>query len=152
MKHPEQLCPEIIALGQLTAGDDWGFYYGTPPDLNFEADELVYPMLFLEKPVRAKTKNTISGTRLLRFEVALMFVYMVEMDDTEPTKFINAKLKAWEAARQFVLRLRAYDSSIITDVDAEDIQDIDHIFDINLAGCLVVLNYTTVDAAPICTP
>lgn len=148
MKHPEELCAEIVAA--FTLADAWGFYYGTPPDLNFEADELTYPMVFLEKPVRSTVINQRSGAREHQVHIALMFVYMVEIDDTEPDKFANAKVKAWQAARHFVLRLRQYDSSIVRDVLHEENEDVDHLFDINLAGCILQLTYATIDADPIC--
>lgn len=146
MKHPEEICAEITAA--LTA-DSFGFYYGTPPDLNFEADELTYPMVFLEKPVSADVLNTKSGTREVRVNVALLFTYLVELDETEPNKFAMAKAKAWDAAREFVLRLRKYDDWI-KDVTSEKLEDVDHLFDINLAGCVAYLSFVIVDAGPIC--
>lgn len=148
MKHPEELVAELVAAGLNS--DTWGFYYGMPSDHNFEADELTYPVCFLNKPVRATVINTASGARNLRFHIGLLFVYMVEPDDTEPAKFTAAKVKAWDAARKFILRLRAYDSALVQDVTSEELTDIDHLFDINLAGVLVEVTYVGIDADPIC--
>lgn len=147
MKHPEELCAELVAA--LTT-DSFRFYYGTPSDLNFESDELTYPMVFLEKPVVGVVNNTRSGTREVTFNVALLFTYLVELDETEPNKFALAKARAWNAAREFVLRLRAYDSSIVKDISSERLEDVDHLFDINLAGCIATLSFIVVDAGAIC--
>lgn len=149
MTHPETICSTIV--GQLTTDPEgFRFYYGTPPHLNFAADEFVYPMVFLHKPITATIKNTTATTRLVTCHVTLLFTYMVKVDETEPNKFTNAKVKAWDAEKEFIVRLRNYDSRIVRDVVSEDVQDVDHLFDINLAGCVANISFTIVDAGSVC--
>jgi len=146
MKHPEEICEELVLL--LDA-DTFTFYYGSRPDQNFEADEFTYPAVFLDKPIKATIRNTISNARYATVNMVLFFAYKVEIDATEPEKFAQAKQTAWTAAREFVLRLRRYDD-YITDVKAETLTDVDHVFDINLAGCLLEVTVEIKDVDPTC--
>lgn len=152
MTHPELLCANLAAA--LTAGRSapttpWAFYYGKPPDQNFEADEMAYPALFLDKPIVADVNNTKSNLRLLRIKLGLFFAYKAEIDATEPDKFQNCKTLAWAAAREFVLRLRQANDDV-KDVVEERLTDVDHVFDINLCGCLAEITIDLIDAGPVC--
>lgn len=146
MRHPETFCAEVAAA--LTT-DTFGFQYGPRPDQNFDADELTYPMIFLDKPITAHVQNTKGTYRLLRIKLGLFFAYKASIDQTEPSKFTAIKTMAWEAAREFVLRLRKLDDDI-RDVVDEQLTDVDHVFDINLAGCYAEITVDVIDAGPVC--
>jgi len=145
MIHPEEICATITAA--LTT-DSFSYYYGTKPDQNFEADEFTYPVVFLDKPIQARIKNTITNVRESTVDMKLLFAYLAEIDATEPEKFENMKRSAWNAAREFVLRLREY--ADIKDVTNEFITDVDHVFDINLVGCFLEVTVVIVDANGTC--
>jgi hypothetical protein len=145
MKHPEEICAEIAAA--MTT-DAFTFYYGSPPDQNFEVDEFTFPAILLDKPIVANVFNSKAGTRELKITMNLFFAYLSEMDHTEAFKFNNIKKRAWTAAREFVLRIRKTDL-IKREVD-EKLSDVDHVFDIELSGCLLELTVTIVDVDSIC--
>ncbi len=146
MKHPQELCAEITAALSIARN----FYYGSKPDQNFEADEFSYPAVFLDTPITTRPKNTKSNTRIHEVTLGLFFCQPTEIDDTEPTKFVDAIKVAHAAEREFVLRLRKYDSAIVTDVIAEHITEVDRVFDIHLTGIYAEITILIVDAEGVC--
>lgn len=146
MKRPEAICREIV-----TAMGGYTFYYGERPDQNFEADEFTYPAVFLDVPITAKVKNNISGFREATVTVALFFANKTEMDeDASDTDVEDVIQASWNAAREFVLRVRDYNSDIVKDVTEETVTDAFNVFDINLSGALLELTFVIKDNASTC--
>ena len=133
MKHPETICEEIVPA--LTT-DKFTLLIGKKPDQNFDADEAVYPVVFLDKPIKSDDDFHQTNYVEANIPIALFFAYTHELDDTEiGTKFTVSKTKAWNAAREFVLRLKKRDD--IESVTSISRLDIDGTFDINLTGCIL---------------
>lgn len=145
MTHPETLCETIV---EAITEDSFTFSYGKRPDQNFDADELEFPHVFLDKPIKSKDKTFQSKYREAEIAIVLFFAYKQELDATEPDKFANIKQKAWNAAREFVLRLQANEE--VREIVSETRTDVDNVFDINLCGCLLEVTYIIRDASSTC--
>lgn len=150
MNHPEDFCATITAALNHT-GESWGFMYGAKPDQNFDSDEFSYPMNFMDPCVGVPVKNLKTNVREMSYVLGLLFAYKCEEDDTESVKLALRK-KARQAAREFVLRLRAMNQSDdgIKDVSGENQTDVDHVFDINLVGVAVEITVVVVDSDSVC--
>lgn len=146
MTHPEDICKTIV---EAMTTDGFGFYYGSKPDQNFEADEFNYPMVFMDSPVRSKILNRQSGVRDHQIQITLFIAYKKDLDETEPNRFENIKKIAWQAAREFILRLRRFEN--VKEIVSENNEDADNVFDINLSGVLVDVTFLYRDAGETCT-
>jgi hypothetical protein len=153
MLHPETLCATIVS--ELTT-DDFSFHYGKKPDQNFDADEMTYPAVFLDQPIASELPNKKGSADVHRIPLTLFFAYKSDTDDTKETKLSDYKTNAWAAAKEFILRLRAYNGGTpdgndwVIDVENRKLTDVDNVFDINLCGCLLQFTLILTDSSSTC--
>lgn len=151
MLHPEILLAEIVA--DLTT-DTFAFNVNKKPDQNFDADEMTFPAIFLDLPIQSKVTNELSNVQTHQLTISLFIAYKVEIDDTQSAKHTTAKVNAWEAAKEIVLRLRNYGDAtpgaIVELSGQHEIVDVDNVFDINLCGCLLTFQLKIKDVTTTC--
>lgn len=154
MKHPEEIFNDIIPT--ITT-DGFTAYVGKRPDQNFAADELTYPAAFLDTPLRSKPDIAINNVFEHNIPMSIFFAYKADLDSTSPQNFTAIKTKAWDAAREFIIRLKKYnkedpnDNKIsIKEIKGVDMVDVDNVFDINLCGCLLTFTVIISDGSSVC--
>ena len=131
-------------------GDDFSFLHSERDWQNIQADEKVFPAVFLDMPVKS-TPVILSGGAFQRsYNVVILFLYKSELDDDEVQRYASLR-KAEEAQREFLIRLDNDDDNVKKFTPGESYQ-VQNLFDVNLDGIVQPLNIIPRNSRGVCLP
>jgi len=134
---------ELISgiVSQMTAnGDVFSFLHAERDWQNLEADEDVFPGVYLDMPVKFTPVMLPSGHIDNTFNCTALFLYKSELDQTPGQKY-STLAKAMNARRQFQILL-SNDTDNVKSLTVGECFQVQNLFDANLDG--VVMPFTVV--------
>ena len=142
---------ELISstVGQMTAnGDSFSFLHAERDWQNLEADEDVFPAVYLDMPIRYKTVTSKTGYKEKTYFLTALFLYKSELDDTPLQKYEIFEL-AEEAQRNFEI-LIDNDTDNIKSWTVGECYQIENLFDCNVSGVVMPFSVTLVNNDSVC--
>lgn len=123
---------EIIEdiVGQMNAnGDSFAFLHSEKDWQNIEGDEIGFPAVFMDMPIRFNSKTVTGGGIELSFICMVLFLYKSELDDNPSQRYATMK-KCMNAQRQFQILLD--NSEDIKSFSVGECFQASNLFDVNV--------------------
>ena len=142
---------ELISstVGQMTAnGDSFSFLHAERDWQNLEADEDVFPAVYLDMPVKFTPVMTSSGHIDNTFNCTALFLYKSELDQTPGQKY-STLTKAMNAQRQFQILL-SNDTDNVKALTVGECFQVQNLFDANLDGVVMPFNVIVHNVDSVC--
>lgn len=144
-KTPVQILTEC---GQATAGGIFNVYHGRKPDQNFDIDEIADNFMLFD-PVKMAAKPVKTNIDVWNVTFTVFIGYKSAPDATQAEK-ITLQQNAMAVAREFYLRIRAYDQTIVKEMGDKTMDMVESLFDLNLCGVLMTSSFVMYDASSTC--
>lgn len=139
----------IQAIVNNLVTDKFTFVYNIRSQQNQLADELIYPVIFLDPYF---SEDVISKSLYIEpnYQLSIYIGYKVELDDIN-SEWNTIKTKAWDAAKEIVIKLiRDTDNvSELTNMRRTDVKNY-RAYDVNTCGCLLEFRLRVKDEQGIC--
>ena len=146
---------ELIAakVAQMDSnGDAFSFQHSGKDWLNLQADEKLYPAVFLDMPVKVTPVILRGGGLEERYQCIIHFLYKSELDSNPADQYATLKL-AHAAMLQFILIVNADTDNFDTDrnVFGQAFQA-PNLFDVNLDAIVLPFNFVPRNRPEVCIP
>lgn len=143
----KQLISDKVALMDAN-NESYSFLHSEKDWQNLNGDEAILPAVYLDMPIKYRTKTSVTGYKEKTYVLMLLFLFKSELDD-EPSQQEQTFLKAENAQQQF---------EIILDNDADNISawtsgecmQVLNLFDCNMSGVLMPLEITLRNNDSVC--
>ena len=130
--------------------DSFSFLHSERDWQNLQADEKVFPAVFLDMPVKSTPKILAGGAFERNYNIVILFLYKSELDDDEAQRYASLRL-AEEAQRELLIRLDNDNDNIKSFTIGESYQ-VQNLFDVNLDGIIQPLNLIPRNSRGVCIP
>lgn len=123
------------------------FYHGEAAFQNIRADEDVFPVMYLDDPI--KSEETGASYVISKYPVRIMFADKTTMDwDTTKHQIVIDAMRT--QCRKFLLTMQKDD--LVQGLDTATITDFINLFDANLSGCILELRISLFNNLSNCLP
>lgn len=143
----KQLISDKVALMDAN-GDSFSFLHSEKDWQNLNADEEILPAVYLDMPIKYRTKTSLTGYKEKTYILMILFLYKSELDDS-PEQQEQTFVKAENSQQQFEMLLDDDSDNIVSYVAGECIQVL-NLFDCNMSGVLMPLEITLRNTDSVC--
>lgn len=143
----KQLISDKVALMDAN-NESYSFLHSEKDWQNLNADEEILPAVYLDMPIKYRTKTSVTGYKEKTYILMLLFLFKSELDD-EPSQQEQTFLKAENAQQQFEIILDNDADNISTWTSGECMQVL-NLFDCNMSGVLMPLEITLRNNDSVC--
>lgn len=143
----KQLISDKVALMDAN-GDSFSFLHSEKDWQNLNADEEILPAVYLDMPIKYRTKTSLTGYKEKTYILMLLFLYKSELDDS-PEQQEQTFVKAENSQQQFEMLLDDDSDNIVNYVAGECMQVL-NLFDCNMSGVLMPLEITLRNTDSVC--
>lgn len=143
----KQLISDKVALMDAN-NESYSFLHSEKDWQNLNADEEILPAVYLDMPIKYRTKTSVTGYKEKTYVLMLLFLFKSELDD-EPSQQEQTFLKAENAQQQFEIILDNDADNISTWTSGECMQVL-NLFDCNMSGVLMPLEITLRNNDSVC--
>lgn len=141
---------EIIEdiVGEMTAnGDSFTFLHSEKDYQNIESDELQFPAVYLDMPIRFVPKTVTGGGVEYSFICMVLFLYKSEMDDNPQQRYATM-LKCMNAQKNFQILLDNTDA--VKSFTVGECYQATNLFDANLDAIAMPFNVVPSEWPSVC--
>lgn len=143
----KQLISDKVALMDAN-NESYSFLHSEKDWQNLNGDEAILPAVYLDMPIKYRTKTSVTGYKEKTYVLMLLFLFKSELDD-EPNQQEQTFLKAENAQQQFEIILDNDADNISTWTSGECMQVL-NLFDCNMSGVLMPLEITLRNNDSVC--
>lgn len=143
----KQLISDKVALMDAN-NESYSFLHSEKDWQNLNGDEAILPAVYLDMPIKYRTKTNVTGYKEKTYVLMLLFLFKSELDD-EPSQQEQTFLKAENAQQQFEIILDNDADNISTWTSGECMQVL-NLFDCNMSGVLMPLEITLRNNDSVC--
>lgn len=143
----KQLISDKVALMDAN-GDSFSFLHSEKDWQNLNADEEILPAVYLDMPIKYRTKTSLTGYKEKTYILMILFLYKSELDDS-PEQQEQTFVKAENSQQQFEMLLDDDSDNVVSYVAGECIQVL-NLFDCNMSGVLMPLEITLRNTDSVC--
>lgn len=143
----KQLISDKVALMDAN-NESYSFLHSEKDWQNLNGDEAILPAVYLDMPIKYRTKTSVTGYKEKTYVLMLLFLFKSELDD-EPSQQEQTFLKAENAQQQFEIILDNDADNISTWTSGECMQVL-NLFDCNMSGVLMPLEITLRNNDSVC--
>lgn len=143
----KQLISDKVALMNAN-GDSFSFLHSEKDWQNLNADEEILPAVYLDMPIKYRTKTSLTGYKEKTYILMILFLYKSELDDS-PEQQEQTFVKAENSQQQFEMLLDDDSDNVVSYVAGECIQVL-NLFDCNMSGVLMPLEITLRNTDSVC--
>jgi hypothetical protein len=143
----KQLISDKVALMDAN-NESYSFLHSEKDWQNLNGDEAILPAVYLDMPIKYRTKTSVTGYKEKTYILMLLFLFKSELDD-EPSQQEQTFLKAENAQQQFEIILDNDADNISTWTSGECMQVL-NLFDCNMSGVLMPLEITLRNNDSVC--
>lgn len=143
----KQLISNKVALMDAN-GDSFSFLHSEKDWQNLNADEEILPAVYLDMPIKYRTKTSLTGYKEKTYILMILFLYKSELDDS-PEQQEQTFVKAENSQQQFEMLLDDDSDNVVSYVAGECMQVL-NLFDCNMSGVLMPLEITLRNTDSVC--
>lgn len=143
----KQLISDKVALMDAN-NESYSFLHSEKDWQNLNADEEILPAVYLDMPIKYRTKTSVTGYKEKTYVLMLLFLFKSELDD-EPSQQEQTFLKAENAQQQFEIILDN-DADNISSWTSGECMQVLNLFDCNMSGVLMPLEITLRNNDSVC--
>jgi hypothetical protein len=143
----KQLISDKVALMDAN-NESYSFLHSEKDWQNLNADEEILPAVYLDMPIKYRTKTSATGYKEKTYILMLLFLFKSELDDS-PGQQEETFLKAENAQQQFEIILDNDADNIASWTSGECIQVL-NLFDCNMSGVMMPLEITLRNNDSVC--
>lgn len=143
----KQLISDKVALMDAN-NESYSFLHSEKDWQNLNGDEAILPAVYLDMPIKYRTKTSVTGYKEKTYVLMLLFLFKSELDDG-PSQQEQTFLKAENAQQQFEIILDSDADNISTWTSGECMQVL-NLFDCNMSGVLMPLEITLRNNDSVC--
>ena len=143
----KQLISDKVALMDAN-NESYSFLHSEKDWQNLNGDEAILPAVYLDMPIKYRTKTSVTGYKEKTYVLMLLFLFKSELDD-EPSQQEQTFLKAENAQQQFEIILDN-DADNISSWTSGECMQVLNLFDCNMSGVLMPLEITLRNNDSVC--